>query len=153
MDTKTPGQRVPIASLVSTLEQKGWFLVTWREHSGWTPQIPMRSSLNSSSSRPASPAFPGIIFPEAPPSVPTRGQAARTNFVGSYSLCDFLSHMMLHAVTDFWARWNPQRQKHALRNTRCITERFDVVELSYLATALECRPANAFAIRISQSAC
>jgi integrative and conjugative element protein (TIGR02256 family) len=151
---KIHSQRVPIASLVlGPRAEKGMVLVTGAGHSGGPFDASRSAKLRLLRDRRAQ-TFLEEFFPESParPFQPEPGCSEPT-FVGSYSDVTSLSHMMLNAVPDILGSMEPSEAEARFYGTS-LDQRKAVTHLSYRIDGRfpSVDPANAFEIRISQSA-
>ena len=147
-------QRVPIASLVlGPRAEKGMLLVTGPGHSGGPLDAGRSAKLRLLQDRRGQ-TFLEEFFPESParPFQPEPGCSEPT-FVGSYSDVTSLSHMMLNAVPDILGSMGPSEAEARFYGTS-LDQQKALTHLRYRlgGRLLSVDPANAFEIRISQSA-
>ena len=147
-------QRVPIASLVlGPRAEKGMVLVTGAGHSGGPFDASRAAKLRLLGDRRGQTFLEGF-FPQSParPFQPEPGCSEPT-FVGSYSDVASLSHTMLNAVPDILGSMGPSEAEARFYEAP-LDQHKAVTHLSYRigGRLLSVDPANAFEIRISQSA-
>lgn len=147
-------QRVPIASLVlGPRAEKGMVLVTGAGHSGGPLDASRSAKLRLLRDRRGQ-TFLEDFFPESParPFQPEPGCSEPT-FVGSYSDVTSLSHMMLNAVPDILGTIGHSEAEARFYGTS-LDQKKAATHLRYRIGGRlpSVDPANAFEIRISQSA-